>query len=167
MKNRGIKVGNKMRIQSKSQGRKYGDTNSEHVQAVKNVIAFWNKFGINLWRPIEHLEILYTQEFIKRQKLDKDKQKDYYGHSPDIALICELYNFTTGRYVHNIRLIIEIDGESHSSIQKQINDGIFESFIEEQYDGIVKVIRLKKVECVGETKDVETYLKAELKGFLK
>jgi hypothetical protein len=156
-----------VRIQRKSEGLKYGDTNKDHVEAVKRVISFWNKFGINLWRPIENLEILYTPEFIKRQMMDKDKQKDYYGHTPDIALICELFNHTTGRYTHDIRLIIEIDGESHSSPQKQKNDGVFKDFINEKYDRVVRVIRLQKVECLGQTADVEKYLKDELKGFLK
>jgi len=155
-----------MRVQRQSEGLNKGEP-PDHAEAVKRVIRFWNKFCLSLWRPIEHLEILYTEEFIRRQMMDKDKQKDYYGHTPDIACICELYNFTTGRYVHNIRAIIEVDGESHSSIQKQKNDGVFEDFIREKYEGVVKVIRLQKVECLGETKDVETYLKDELKGFLK
>ena len=48
----------------------------------------------------------------------------------------------------------------------QINDGLFEDYIHECYLP-VKVIRLRKDELLGQTSDVEIYLKDKLKGFLK
>lgn len=155
-----------MRAKHASNGWKYGDTNKDHVEAVKRVISFWNKFGINIWRPITDLNIRFNDQFVKRHKL-KDSTREYFGHYSDIAFILERYDHEGGYYKQEIKLIIEVDGERHSSKQVQINDGIFEQYIQETYNDTVKVIRLRKEEVLGQTSDVEIYLKKELKGFLK
>lgn len=155
-----------MRVSRQSEGFKHAEP-PDHEKAVQRVIKFWDKFGLSLWRPITDLEFPYTADFIKSQMLDKDKTKDYYGHTPDIAFLTELYNLKTGIYNNIIQLIIEVDGERHDNLTPQINDGVFKSFIEEKYKGTVTLIRLRKDELLGQTSDVEIYLKDKLKGFLK
>lgn len=159
-------VNNNNRVQRASEGIKKGEP-ADHEKAVQRVIKFWGKYGLSLWRPLTDLEFPYTREFIKRQMMDKDKTKDHFGHTPDITFMTELYNIKTGIYNNVIHLIIEVDGERHDSKTVKKNDGVFKSFIEEKYKGYVTLIRLRKDELLGQTSDVEQYLKKELKGFLK
>jgi very-short-patch-repair endonuclease len=155
---------NKIRVQRQSEGLHKGEPFS-HRLAVTRVIRFWNKYGISTWQVIRGLGFPFNDEFIARQKIRRCN-REFMGHAADISMFVDRYNHTKGYYEQHIKLIIEVDGERHSSNTVQINDGIFETFIEEEYSGTVKVIRLRKDELLGNTKDVEEYLRDELAEWL-
>lgn len=154
-----------MKVQHASDGFKHGEP-ADHEKAVQRVVRFWQKYGISHWKSIRGLGFQFDDEFIARHKI-KQSSREFMGHAADIALFIDKYNHTKGYYEQHIKLIIEVDGERHSSKNVQINDGVFEDYIETEYSGTVKVIRLRKDELLGQTSDVEIYLKQELKGFLK
>lgn len=134
-----------MRIQRASEGFHYGDTNDDHTKAVRRTIQFWHdstnpRYGN--WIIDQGWVEQYDQKFIQDNKLEKSG-KDHFFHVPDIAL------FEYKEDVPILKLIIELDGKSHSSPNRQISDGIFEEWIGKKYKGYVKVIRIKVPELVG------------------
>lgn len=131
-----------MRIKAKSEGKRYGDTNPDHTKAVKRTIQFWcdeahPRYGN--WIIDESWVEQYSEKFIKE---NPDRNKDNWFHVPDIAL------FEWDEDTPRLKLVIELDGKSHSSKIRQISDKIFEKWIEQKYKGTVKVIRIQVRELV-------------------
>lgn len=151
-----------MRTQRKSEGFRYGDTNKAHVKAIIRVQDFWNKYrhpGFKDWIfDVSWIE-QYSEKFVKE---NPDKRRLFNGHIPDIVL----FEWMQDQPV--LRLVIEVDGESHSSKIRQISDKIFEKWIYRRYQGLgVKLIRLQKRELEGPLDLAHEYLRDELAEFVK
>lgn len=151
------------RVQRASEGKRYGDTNKEHNEAVKRVVLFWAKHAhpeYNKWLIDNSWVEQYSQKFIRDNKLVQSG-RDHFFHTPDLVF----YEWHEDQCIP--KLIIEIDGESHDSKSRKIADGLFEEWITIHYKGYVKVIRLKKAELELDLTLAHEYLWQELKEFLQ
>ena len=156
-----IKEGDKMKIQNKSAGMKYGDSNKSHVLAIKTIKYFWNKFchpSYKDWIIDESWVEQYSEKFIHD---NPDRNKDHWGHCPDLTF----FQWFEDRPIP--QLIIEVDGESHDSKTRQISDNIFEKWISQHYHDQVRFIRLQKAELELDLTLAHQYLWTELKEFLE
>ena len=151
-----------MRIQKGSEGQKYGDSNKSHVLATRRVVLFWAKFA----RPEYQKWILdnswveqYSEKFIKDNKL-KESGKDHFFHTPDLVF----FEWHEDRPI--LKLVIEVDGESHDKPTRKISDGIFQKWINQRY-GDVPLIRLKKAELELDLTLAHQYLWEQLADFLQ
>ncbi|HEX7178660.1 MAG TPA: hypothetical protein VF220_02970 [Nitrososphaeraceae archaeon] len=149
-------------VQRASEGHHYGDTNPDHTKAVSRTIQYWNdeahpRFGN--WRIDESWVEQYDQKFIREHKL-KESGRDHFFHIVDIAL----FEWIEDRPV--LKLVIELDGPSHDSPNRQISDGIFEEWIGKKYKGYVKVIRINIRELVGPYNLACEHLKSTLLEFI-
>ena len=150
-----------MRLQRKSEAFRYGDTNKEHVLAISRVIYFWTKSrhpSYKKWIIDESWVEQYSEKFIKE---NPDRNRVFNGHTPDIVW----FEWIVDRPM--LKLIIEVDGESHDSKTRKISDKIFEKWIFQHHYGTVPVIRLQKRELVGDLDLAKEYLRDKLGEYLK
>lgn len=143
-------------VQRASEGKQYGDTNKSHVLAIKRVINFWNKFrhsSYKDWMIDESWVEQYTEKFCQE---NPDRNRVFKGHTPDLVL------FEWHEDYPVVKLVIEVDGESHDSKTRQISDGIFKKWIQKRY-GDVPLIRLQKRELELDIVLAHEYLWQELK----
>ena len=118
---------------------KYGDSNKSHVLAIRRVVLFWAKYAspeCQKWLLDNSWVEQYSEKFLKE---NPDRNRVFNGHTPDLVF----FEWFEDRPI--VKLVIEVDGESHSSKTRQISDKIFEKWINQRY-GDVQVIRLKKAE---------------------
>ena len=146
-----------MRIQSKSQGWKYGDTNKDHALAVKRVIDFSRHFKHKDWIIDTSWVEQYSEKF-KRE--NPNRNKTHWGHTPDLVF----YEWFVDRPV--LKLVIEVDGPSHDKTERKLSDKLFERWIGKRYGGFVPVIRLNVRELVGDLDLSVEYLQKELKEYI-
>lgn len=147
-----------MTLKHKSDAFRYGDTNPGHVLAVDRIVKFCKDNFKNQWEIDEGWSESYSPKFVSE---NKDRNKTYWGHNPDIAF----WEWNMDQPV--LKLVIEVDGESHDSKTRKISDGIFEKWIGTHYKGYVKVIRIQKRELVGPLDLAEEELRDKLGEFLK
>ena len=150
-----------MTLKHKSDGFRYGDTNPSHVLAIRRVIDFWNKYRsefIDTWIIDESWVEQYSEKFVKE---NPDRNRVFNGHTPDIVW----FEWIVDRPM--LKLIIEVDGESHDSKTRKISDKIFEKWIFQHHYGTVPVIRLQKRELVGDLDLAKEYLRDKLGEYLK
>ena len=149
-------------IQNKSETFRYGDTNPGHVRAITRIEDFWNRHkhpGFKDWIFDVSWVEQYSEKFVQE---NPDRNRVFNAHTPDIVL----FQWMEDQPV--LRLVIEVDGESHSSKIRQISDKIFEKWINRRYQGLgVKLIRLQKAELEGPLDLAHEYLHKELGEFLK
>lgn len=150
-----------MRIQNKSQGFKYGDSREKPLKDF--IIQFWADYShprFGNWiidtEWIEH----YSPKFISDNKMVKEGYT-FFAHTPDIAF----FEWIEDRPV--LRLVIEVDGESHDAKSRKKADGLFQEWLGIHYKGYCKLIRLQKRELTGPRDLVLEYLKDELQEFIK
>ena len=152
-----------MTLKHKSDGFRYGDTNPSHVLAVKRVYEFWNKFyhpRYGDWQIDVSWVEQYSEKFVKENKMEKSRQ--FFFHLPDLVL----FEWREDQPI--LRLVIEIDGESHSAKSRKIADGLFKEWINRRYQGLgVKLIRLQKAELEGPLDLAHEYLRDKLGEYLK
>ena len=148
------------RVQRASEGWKYGATNEEHVEALTRVVDFWNLYSKKKEWIIDYEWVeYYTHPFIKQMKLDRIG-KDHFEHTPDLCF----YEWIGDQPIP--QLIIEIDGQSHDSKQRQLSDGYFKEWLQFKYKGMCKLIRIQKRELVGDLDLVEEELRNRLGEYL-
>ena len=152
-----------MTLKHKSDGFKYGDTNPSHVKAIIRVQDFWKRYHHPAFRDwildVSWVE-QYSEKFQKENKMDKSKVRGCFFHTPDIVL----FEWHEDRPI--LKLVIEVDGESHSVKSRKIADGLFKEWINRRY-GDVPLIRLQKAELEGPLDLAYEYLAKQLGEFLK
>lgn len=148
-------------VQRKSETFRYGDTNPGHVKAIIRVQDFWNRHrhpGFKDWILDVSWVEQYSEKFVKENKMEKSRQ--FFFHIPDIVL----FEWHEDRPI--LKLVIEVDGESHSAKSRKIADGLFKEWINRRY-GDVPLIRLQKAELEGPLDLANEYLVDKLTEFLK
>ena len=150
-----------MTLKHKSDAFRYGDTNPSHVLAIRRVIDFWNKYRsefIDTWIIDESWVEQYSEKFVKE---NPDRNRVFNGHTPDIVW----FEWIVDRPM--LKLIIEVDGESHDSKTRKISDKIFEKWVFQHHYGTVPLIRLQKRELVGDLDLAHEYLAKQLGEYLR
>jgi hypothetical protein len=152
-----------MRVQRQSDTFKYGD--SAEQPSKDRVVQFWiaNTKYVDWYIDLEWIEH-YSPDFIRR---NPDRTRVFMGHEPDICFWTWVHSEISLSEQPVPKLIIEIDGKSHSSKERQMRDGVFNQWIAEKYKGYVQVIRLDPVEIMGEKEDSDIYLRQQLSEYLK
>ena len=140
-----------LRSQRQSETVKKGEGKS-HSEGVNNVIAFLveNLKEADVYRGWYET---YPPYFCKREKWNKHD-----GHEYDIAVVRKTGDLERTYF-------IEVDGNSHDSKERKINDGVAEKFATEIKKA--QIIRLSLTECLGDASDREIYLMRILWKFLK
>lgn len=144
-----------MRVQRKSEGKKYGNPPS-HTQGVRNVAEFLDKHKKDKkWFFIDEYLVRFDPVWCK-----KDRCRTDYSHSYDLALM----SVDKKSLGIDVVVFIEVDGFKHGTQKQKLNDQRAERYA--SYLG-KRVIRLDKVECNGDLKERNEYLKKELDEFIK
>ena len=149
-----------MKVQRASEGQKYGDINKDHTLALDRVIQFWADYShpkYGNWIIDEAWVEQYSPQFIKE---NPDRNKDNWCHTPDICF----FEWCQDQPVP--KLMIEVDGKSHSAKTRQISDGLFEKWIQQHYHGTVQLIRIDTQDINGDNKLAVQELKDKLGDYL-
>ena len=150
-----------MTLKHKSDAFRYGDTNPGHVKAIIRVKQFWERYHhpqFRDWIIDESWIEQYSPKFVKENKMERSRQ--FFCHLPDIVL----FQWHEDRPI--LKLVIEVDGESHSAKSRKIADGLFKEWINRRY-GDVPLIRLQKAELEGPLDLAHEYLAKQLGEYLK